>query len=377
MRLGVRGKIFLVSVFLVLTVVAVSGLYLERELRDWTQVRIETELLNHARLVRVMVEREGSGAPAVIDGIADEVADPAAGRVTVIDEGGQVIGDSKFKVSELGRLDSHSERPEVIEALAGGEGVSRRYSVSVGMDMLYVALPFTSGDFKGIVRVARPLSEVEAAVSRLRLALMIAGLIGLVGAVVMSAFASHFLSRTLRSLVQDARLMAEGGLTRPLQIASQDEIGGLAGSINRLADELESTVATLAAERSRFEAVLESMDEAVIAGLWQRILDPSSPMNAWLAFQAGEPVGLAHTILHPHTFSLRLVCYLEDLWVSPLHRGRGIATRLIGHLKVLGGQEGWRRLYWETAEDNAAARHLYDRVATLRPMAIYQIELAN
>ncbi|WP_114215850.1 GNAT family N-acetyltransferase [Ochrobactrum sp. 3-3] len=119
------------------------------------------------------------------------------------------------------------------------------------------------------------------------------------------------------------------------------------------------------------------MDEAVIAGLWQRVRDPSSPMNAWLAFQAGEPVGLAHTILHPHTFSLRLVCYLEDLWVTPLHRGRGVATRLIEHLEVLGRQEGWRRLYWETAEDNAAARHLYDRVATLRPMATYQIELAN
>lgn len=59
------------------------------------------------------------------------------------------------------------------------------------------------------------------------------------------------------------------------------------------------------------------MKEAVIAGLWQRVLDPSSPMNAWLAFRAGEPVGLAHTILHPHTFSLRLVCYLEDLWVFP------------------------------------------------------------
>ena len=119
------------------------------------------------------------------------------------------------------------------------------------------------------------------------------------------------------------------------------------------------------------------MKEAVIAGLWQRVLDPSSPMNAWLAFRAGEPVGLAHTILHPHTFSLRLACYLEDLWVSPLHRGRGIATRLIGHLSVLGGQEGWRRLYWETAEDNAGARRLYDRVATLRPMATYEIELAH
>jgi len=264
-KIGVRGKIFLVSVFLVLTVVAASGFYLERELRDWTQVRIETELINHARMVRVMVERGGTVDPEMVDPIADQVADPSAGRVTVIDGDGRVVGDSTFALEALGGLDSHSDRPEVVEAHAGGDGIARRFSVSLGMDMLYIALPFKTGDTVGVVRVARPLAEVEAAVERLRLALMIAGLIGLAGAVVMSAFASHFLSRTLRSLVQDARLMAEGGQMRPLAIASQDEIGGLAGSINRLADELESTVATLASERSRFEAVLESMDEAVIA----------------------------------------------------------------------------------------------------------------
>ncbi|MCB9567765.1 MAG: HAMP domain-containing protein [Myxococcales bacterium] len=265
MRIGVRGKIFVVSVLLVLTVVAVSGAYLERVLRQWTQERIETELLNLAQMVRVMVEREGTVEPARIDPLADRVGDPKSGRVTVIDEGGQVIGDSNFDVPDLAGLESHRERPEVVAALAGGQGIARRYSMSLGTDMLYVALPFDGPGGRGIVRVARPLSEVEAAVGRLRLALMIAGAIGLVGAVVMSAFASHFLSRTLRSLVQDARQMAEGGEVRPLAIASQDEIGGLAGSINRLADELESTVATLAAERSRFEAVLESMDEAVIA----------------------------------------------------------------------------------------------------------------
>ncbi len=265
MKIGVRGKIFLVSIFLVLTVVAASGIYLERELRDWTQVRIETELLNHARLIRVMVARGGTVDPVFVDPLADQVADPSAGRVTVIDGDGRVVGDSTFELAALAELDSHSDRPEVIEALDGGEGIARRFSQSLGMEMLYIALPFKTGAIEGVVRVARPLSEVEAAVERLRLALMIAGLIGLVGAVVMSAFASHFLSRTLRSLVHDARLLAEGGLVRPLAIASQDEIGGLAGSINRLADELESTVATLASERSRFEAVLESMDEAVIS----------------------------------------------------------------------------------------------------------------
>ena len=68
--------------------------------------------------------------------------------------------------------------------------------------------------------------------------------------------------------------------------------------------------------------------------------------------------GLAHTILHPHTFSLRLVCYLEDLWVSPLHRGRGVATRLIEHLEVLGRQEGWRRLYAATYRHRPCERAL-------------------
>ena len=98
-------------------------------------------------------------------------------------------------------------------------------------------------------------------------------------------------------------------------------------------------------------------------------------MNAFLAFEGAEPFGLAHTILYPHTFSLRLVCYLEDLWVPPQHRGRRVGTKLIEHLKNLGLQEGWRRLLWETAEDNNAARRLYDRIATRRQITTYQIEL--
>ncbi|OCW59564.1 GNAT family N-acetyltransferase [Hoeflea olei] len=121
----------------------------------------------------------------------------------------------------------------------------------------------------------------------------------------------------------------------------------------------------------------DGMSETVVDGLWSRILDPSSPIDAWLAFHGTKPAGLAHTIVHPHSFSLRPVCCLEDLWVSPRHRNRGIATCLIEHLSALGRQAGWRRLYWETGLTNTAARHLYDRLATQRPMAIYQIEFPD
>ena len=121
----------------------------------------------------------------------------------------------------------------------------------------------------------------------------------------------------------------------------------------------------------------DGMTAAVIEGLWQRFVDPASAMNAWLSFREQEPVGLAHTILHPHTFSLRSVCYLEDLWVSQHCRKMGVATSLIAYLKARGEQQGWRRLYWETDSDNAAAQRLYERIADRRPVVTYQIAIAG
>ena len=119
----------------------------------------------------------------------------------------------------------------------------------------------------------------------------------------------------------------------------------------------------------------EDMSPAVVDGLWLRIRDPDFPLQAWLATSEAGAIGLAHTIQHPHTFSLRPVCCLEDLWVSPQARGSGVASALIDHLVRLGERQGWRRLYWETATDNDAARRLYDRLAKRRSVVTYQIEM--
>ena len=271
-QLGVRGKLFLVSVSLVLAVVFLSGVYLESQLVAWAQTRAQVELQGHARLVRVLLEHAaaapGAGADDM-DALADRVAAPIDARVTIIGADGRVLGDSEFTDADLRGLDSHGDRPEVLGALRDGEGVSQRTSTSLTTEMLYVALPFAlrdaGGERQAVVRVARPLREVDAAVRRLWIAFAIAGVLSVAGAVLLSALASHYLSRTLRGLVRDARRMIETGEKSRLSMRSHDEIGGLAGSLNRMADELEGAVATLATERSRFEAVLESMDEGVIA----------------------------------------------------------------------------------------------------------------
>jgi hypothetical protein len=58
--------------------------------------------------------------------------------------------------------------------------------------------------------------------------------------------------------------------------------------------------------------------DEVTDGLWHRILAADEPVFCLFACLAGgEPIGFAHYVLHPHTWSLRKVCYLEDLFVVP------------------------------------------------------------
>lgn len=113
--------------------------------------------------------------------------------------------------------------------------------------------------------------------------------------------------------------------------------------------------------------------------LWRRIMDPEHPVSALVSGGSDTEsrlVGFAHYVLHPHTFSDRMVCYLEDLWVDASVRGTGVGRRLIDALIARGRDRGWRRIYWHTEADNAAARVLYDRVAQLTDYVRYDIVLS-
>jgi|SRR5882757_1251459 len=121
-----------------------------------------------------------------------------------------------------------------------------------------------------------------------------------------------------------------------------------------------------------------SIVDADIRELWRRIMDPEHPVGALVSTAStreGLLVGFAHYVLHPHTFSDRMVCYLEDLWVDPVVRGGGIGRGLIDALTARGREHGWRRIYWHTEANNSTARVLYDRVALLTEYVRYDIAL--
>jgi two-component system phosphate regulon sensor histidine kinase PhoR len=263
-KIGLRGKLFGVSIALVVLGVLAGGLYLSAEMRNTMEQRIGDELAREAAAARELVLSAPDERIETIDGVADRVGAAIDSRVTVIDPSGKVLGDSGLSIERVRQIESHANRPEFVEALKSGRGRAKRYSTTVATDMLYVAVTYQRGGHTGVVRVAKPLSEIDDAVGRLRVMLLIAGLIGLIVAAAMSALASHWMLRTLRALVVGAHEVATRETRARVDVRSTDELGGLAGSINQLAEELEHTVGDLAGARARFVAVVEGMADAVI-----------------------------------------------------------------------------------------------------------------
>ncbi len=107
---------------------------------------------------------------------------------------------------------------------------------------------------------------------------------------------------------------------------------------------------------------------------WQWVTNGDHGLRAFVAeADNGDLVGLAHvrTIAQPLEGTTAL--YLDDLFVAEAARGRGLATALLTHLRELALAEGRSGVSWITAEDNATAQRVYDRVATRTTWVTYEM----
>jgi GNAT superfamily N-acetyltransferase len=73
----------------------------------------------------------------------------------------------------------------------------------------------------------------------------------------------------------------------------------------------------------------------------------------------GEPVGFALWFSSFSTFSGRSGIYLEDLFVRPAHRGKGIGKALMIHLARKCVENGWARLQWSVLDWNTPSIEFY------------------
>jgi GNAT superfamily N-acetyltransferase len=101
--------------------------------------------------------------------------------------------------------------------------------------------------------------------------------------------------------------------------------------------------------------------EEITRHAWRRVHDPAAPVHAIVAQDpAVGVVGIANYVIQESTSALTPACYLQDLYVDPAVRARGVGRALIDWLWTETRARGWSSLYWLTHETNARARALYD-----------------
>jgi len=245
------GSLVLVLV-LVLGVVAIAGGRLRNRLADETRRELERE----ARLVAT-AWRPGIDA----DSLADSAGAALERRVTLIDSTGVVRGDSEFDGDDLHQLQNHSTRPEVVAARTSGVGWSMRPSASAGDDEIYVAVRHPLG----IVRVSVGTTKFREIVRGAQRDVLVAGMIALVGALFIGWAFSRSVSRPIVELRDVAQAIAAGELDRRPTLSAPGEVGDLAVALHRMTEQLAARMSALESEDALLSAVIESLDESIVA----------------------------------------------------------------------------------------------------------------
>ena len=109
--------------------------------------------------------------------------------------------------------------------------------------------------------------------------------------------------------------------------------------------------------------------------LWNRLTKGEPEIQGLVAVSNGEVVGIAHFHYQLSTWTNTFHCYLEDLYVKEVERGRGAATAIISEVKKLAVEQKCSELFWITRESNHVARKLYDKVAKQGDFIRYEILL--
>lgn len=111
---------------------------------------------------------------------------------------------------------------------------------------------------------------------------------------------------------------------------------------------------------------VEEIDEGRNHRFFRRFLGPSDDGLLLGAREDGRLLGYACLYWHFSSTKARETVLMNDLYVVPEERGRGVGRALIEASREVAHQRGTAMLQWQTAPDNHTAQRLYDSTGAAR-----------
>ena len=109
---------------------------------------------------------------------------------------------------------------------------------------------------------------------------------------------------------------------------------------------------------------------------WKRLINNEQKMYGFVAENENGGIGFTHCLFRPSTWTETDYCYLEDLFVDPNIRGKGVGRALMNRVVELAKEKNSKRVYWTTQEFNKTARVLYDSITSVSEFVQYRLPLS-
>lgn len=291
---------------------------------------LNNDLEARARLCGKPIEESLTrGQATEVDALCKELGQSSNTRITVVLPSGQVIGDSNEIPHDM---DNHDSRPEVFEALGGKVARSRRYSYTEQEDRIYVAIPLMRGNSPlAVVRTSLPVTALTRTLGIVRNRIIIAALIGILLHAIITLVISRRMSRPLEEIQAGAERFAAGDLNHRLRVADSVEIGTLAETMNRMAEQLDERIQMVLRQQNEREAMLSSMEEGVLAINNEGTI---LSLNTACAALLGEELGrLQGRSIYEVIRKADLLKFIESALAS--------ASPVEGEIQIRGTQDRW------------------------------------
>jgi GNAT superfamily N-acetyltransferase len=116
------------------------------------------------------------------------------------------------------------------------------------------------------------------------------------------------------------------------------------------------------------------MNKTILKTVWNWIHDKNHEVEGIVYEVNNKIVGLAHYRKMPRPLRGQEIGFLDDLYVDPDYRRKGIGEKFLNYLKELSKSRGWNLIRWLTHDDNIKAKSLYDRVAEKTNWDLYELK---
>jgi two-component system sensor histidine kinase ResE len=281
-RNSIVAKLWLTIVSMVVIVLFVLSLFLQQFFDSFVYAQQSAELTRLATAVQHVAQTE---SPALARKVAASLAKAQDATIIIA----RPLDSDPAVERTIERMPA-SERAR----LANGQVITKQGTSPDGSGVVTAYVQFSASP-AGMIAVSQRVSVLDQPIAHMRKLILFAMAVGVVLTTGLAFVISKNTSRPLIQMNKVAEAMAHGNFDGQIDVVTNDEVGQLGRTFNKLAHELAQTIAALSMEKDQLKSILTSLHDGVLAvDIQGRITLTNPPAERWLqAFSLAETNGQA------------------------------------------------------------------------------------